>query len=235
MADAETAAAEANNREVPTVHAARGTSRITGPTPVQCLAVAEARLVAEALGAALAASPEIEVVRTCQVSELPSMAREHGPSVVVLRQRLPAGAVTVRQQRARCSAEIVVVGVGPGERELAAWARAGAIGCLADDASLAELQPAVTLAAKNLPYCSPSLLGTLFAYLRRVSPDPSDKSSALLTKREREIYDLLREGMSNKEIAAVLSLRVPTVKNHVHQILGKLGAHRRAELLKFAL
>ena len=58
---------------------------------------------------------------------------------------------------------------------------------------------------------------------RRPAPHPE------LTSREREIGALLVEGLSNKEIAARLLLGVSTVKNHVHNLLGKIDAHTRAE------
>ncbi len=50
-----------------------------------------------------------------------------------------------------------------------------------------------------------------------------------LTDREREIVELLDQGLSNKEIAQRLAIRLPTVKNHVHSILEKLNVHRRGE------
>jgi DNA-binding NarL/FixJ family response regulator len=50
-----------------------------------------------------------------------------------------------------------------------------------------------------------------------------------LTSREREILDLIDEGLSNKQIAQQLRIELSTVKNHVHNILGKLGVQRRGE------
>jgi inosine-uridine nucleoside N-ribohydrolase len=50
-----------------------------------------------------------------------------------------------------------------------------------------------------------------------------------LTSRELEVVELIEKGLSNKEIAAQLSIAVTTVKNHVHSILDKLKVHRRGE------
>ena len=58
---------------------------------------------------------------------------------------------------------------------------------------------------------------------------PQDGRGRALTRREREILELIDEGLSNKQIAQRLRIELPTVKNHVHHILGKLGVHRRAE------
>jgi DNA-binding CsgD family transcriptional regulator len=56
-----------------------------------------------------------------------------------------------------------------------------------------------------------------------------------LTRREREIVALLEQDLSNKEIAVRLGIEVATVKNHVHNVLGKLGLNRRSEILKATL
>jgi DNA-binding NarL/FixJ family response regulator len=55
-----------------------------------------------------------------------------------------------------------------------------------------------------------------------------------LTIRERQIVDLLGEGLSNKEIAAQLHVAVHTVKSHVHNILEKLSLHTRLEIAAYA-
>ena len=55
------------------------------------------------------------------------------------------------------------------------------------------------------------------------------EETAALTPREIEIVRLIDQGCSNKQIAATLSIELPTVKNHVHNLLDKLGVHRRGE------
>jgi DNA-binding NarL/FixJ family response regulator len=58
---------------------------------------------------------------------------------------------------------------------------------------------------------------------------PAAHAGPGLTDREREVAVLLERGMSNKEIAGALGIEVPTVKNHVHHVLEKLGVRRRGE------
>ena len=72
------------------------------------------------------------------------------------------------------------------------------------------------------------------ALLRRVSalsPPTLDRPGAIgaLTAREREIIQLIDQGLSNKEIANQLCLEISTVKNHVHNVLDKLHVHRRSQ------
>jgi len=64
-----------------------------------------------------------------------------------------------------------------------------------------------------------------------VRVDPADPG---LTRREREVFTLLGQGLSNKEIADKLNLSVPTVKHHVHSILEKFGYDRRYQVMKTA-
>jgi DNA-binding NarL/FixJ family response regulator len=61
-----------------------------------------------------------------------------------------------------------------------------------------------------------------------LGPPPSSALDCL-TAREREIVALISQGFSNKEIAAALTISIPTVKSHVHNVLGKIGAERRTE------
>jgi DNA-binding NarL/FixJ family response regulator len=58
---------------------------------------------------------------------------------------------------------------------------------------------------------------------------------AALTCRERQVSELIIQGLSNKEIAASLGIAMPTVKTHVHHILAKLSLHRRSELAALIL
>jgi DNA-binding NarL/FixJ family response regulator len=66
-------------------------------------------------------------------------------------------------------------------------------------------------------------LGALAAERAPIPPD------VRLTRREREVAALMREDLSNKEIATRLHIEVATVKNHVHNVLDKLQVHRRGE------
>jgi DNA-binding NarL/FixJ family response regulator len=65
--------------------------------------------------------------------------------------------------------------------------------------------------------------------ISRLSNDPSAVPEARLTSREQEIFRLIQEGLSNKEIAARLQIAPNTVKNHVHHLLEKLKVRNRHE------
>jgi two-component system nitrate/nitrite response regulator NarL len=125
---------------------------------------------------------------------------------------------------------VFAITVPNSECAVVACAELGVAGFVTTDASLDELVRALESVACGDLVCSPATAGAL---LRRVAAlaheRPQDDRFALLTGREREIVDLLADGLSNKQIAHRLYIELATVRNHVHNILGKLGVHRRAE------
>jgi two-component system nitrate/nitrite response regulator NarL len=116
------------------------------------------------------------------------------------------------------------------EELVLAHAEAGVSGYVGSDSSADELVSALGSAVRGEMLCSPRIAGSL---LRRVADVARERapSAALarLTRREQEIVRLIDEGLSNKQIAQRLSIELATVKNHVHNILEKLGVARRAE------
>lgn len=127
-------------------------------------------------------------------------------------------------------AKLVALGVVRQHDDVIACAEAGVAGYVFRDASLDELIETIEAAARGELRCSPELAATL---LRRVAnlaaQQPPIVADASITRREREILDLVGEGFSNKQIAAHLLIEVATVKNHVHNILEKLGVRTRGE------
>jgi two-component system nitrate/nitrite response regulator NarL len=80
--------------------------------------------------------------------------------------------------------------------------------------------------------CSPRIAATLFRRVAALAADRrvgDERTLRRLTRRERQIVDLIADGLSNKEIAHRLQIEFATVKNHVHNILEKLQVTRRAD------
>lgn len=128
------------------------------------------------------------------------------------------------------SVAIVVIGVTGDEVELLGFVEAGACGYVTRDDSLSDLVSAIQCAARGEAVCSPRVTRALMRRLQvRAMANDDASGLAALTAREAEIVDLLGEGLSNKEIALRLYIELPTVKNHVHNILAKLGVTRRGE------
>jgi two-component system, NarL family, nitrate/nitrite response regulator NarL len=151
------------------------------------------------------------------------------PDITLIDLASPDGTSAARAlRRGWPSSGIVAVGVGEADPEVVRWAEAGVSGLVSREATLAELLDAIEAAAKEEVVTSPAVAAAL---LRRVASFPGEtrRNSPALTRREREIVGLIGRGLSNKEIASSLRIEIPTVKNHVHNILEKLRVGRRVE------
>lgn len=132
---------------------------------------------------------------------------------------------------------VLAINVPARERDVIACAEAGVACCLTAEASIEDLVRAVASVGRGEAPCSPWTAAVL---LRRVATLARERRApatlgvpapipAQLTARELEIVQLVDQGLSNKEIAQKLCIELPTVKNHVHRILDKLGVRRRAD------
>lgn len=120
----------------------------------------------------------------------------------------------------------------------AAYARraldAGAAGFVVKHAASTELVLAIRAALQGGTYLTPSLAGQV---LRSIQQEPASANdpAAHLTPRQREILQLLAEGLSAKEAAAKLQISARTVEFHKYQMMEVLGCHHSADLIHFAI
>ena len=128
------------------------------------------------------------------------------------------------------AAKIVAVGIPDDESAILGLAEAGVSGYVTVEQPLAELVAAVEAAANDELQCSPRVAAALAKRVATLAGGPRGNGERRLTRREREIAALIAEGLLNKQIARRLSIEQATVKNHVHNILAKLGASRRDEV-----
>jgi DNA-binding NarL/FixJ family response regulator len=196
--------------------------------------VSGVRLHREGLIAALSGEDGIEVDgSTGNLQEAQSLTSAGSVDVVLLdlpateknRTELAAAVRTAIHTRF-----VILSSVEQGT-EVVAWAEAGASGIIDPDSSLDELRAILTTVVCGERTCSPRIAATLMreAHVLAQSRRSVDGTDGRLTQRESETLRLICEGLSNKEIAAHLSLRLPTVKNHVHRSFEKIGARNRAE------
>jgi two-component system nitrate/nitrite response regulator NarL len=165
------------------------------------------------------------------VKEALAALEEVGPDIVLLDMPAPAGANAVRALVAAApQVKVVALAVPEVERDVLAFAEAGAAGYVAREGSMEDLVAVVESVSRGEVLCSPGIAATL---LRRVGALARERANepidGRLTARELDVLRLIEEGRSNKEIARALSIALPTVKNHVHSILEKLNVHRRTE------
>jgi len=196
----------------------------------------------EGLAEVLARRDGIELVGTAadpDVVPLPVLAsRGVERTIIVLDAAgVDVAEVALRIARASCG-PVLAINVPVRERDVIACAEAGVACCLTAEASIDDLVAAIASVARGEARCSPWTAAVL---TRRVAALARERRAPLaevaepaspaagLTVRELEIVELVDQGLSNKEIARRLCIELPTVKNHVHHILEKLGVRRRAD------
>ncbi len=198
--------------------------------PVRVAIAGDIRLHRDTLAEALAREPGLLVVEVAPAdpSACEALAAS-GPDVVVVDSSHGGSLVAVEEVSSWApSARIVVLAVPESEPAVLGLVEAGASALIPADASQAEVIEAVKGAGQGESFCPPRVTAALLDRLRRLTHE-RQITGTCLTSREVEVTRLIDEGFSNKEIAARLSIAVPTVKNHVHNILEKLGVGRRSE------
>ena len=114
--------------------------------------------------------------------------------------------------------------------------RAGARGYLLKDSADTELLRAVTAVAAGESYFSPSVANVMLDdYVKRLAEKGVGDRFDALSEREREIFQLVAEGQSNKKVAEILCISPTTVETHRAHILQKLDLHSTAELVLYAV
>ena len=102
-------------------------------------------------------------------------------------------------------------------------------GFVTRDSSVDELLAVLEAAMVGEIRCSPRITGTLFRRVSTLAARRETGSIGNLTAREMDVLRCIERGLSNKEISRDLGIELSTVKNHVHNLLDKLGVHRRGE------
>jgi DNA-binding NarL/FixJ family response regulator len=173
----------------------------------------------------LGAAPDLD-------SCLAEVARER-PDVVLLDAATPDGPPALRRLAvAWPDVRVLVMGVREVETDVMRWVEAGAAGYISRNASVEDLKAALRRAARGEAVLPPRIAACLMRELAVLSAGRRQAQSEVwnLTAREEEVVELLRGGLSNAQIAARLQIELPTVKNHVHHILKKVGVERRDEV-----
>jgi len=205
--------------------------------PVRVLLVDDQALFREALATLLDVMAGVEVVGEAgDGDEALRRTGEVNPDVVLMDLRMPVldGVAATRRMRVEHpGVRVVALTTFDDDEDVFEALRAGAVGYLLKDVSSARLLEAVLAAARGESVLQPSVAAKVVARFARLSPaDLSARPQPLvvpLSDRELDVVRLLADGHSNREIAASLYLAEGTVKNHVTNVLAKLGARDRTQ------
>jgi two-component system nitrate/nitrite response regulator NarL len=203
----------------------------TGRQP-QIVIVSDSRLYREGLALSLARIDRVAVVGSAGslVSAIACIA-DTCPDVVLLDISM-VGGLTLPSALGSTGTRVKIIAfsVAETENEICACAEAGIAGYISRDGSAEDLVSAVESTMRGEVLCPPRVVASLFrrlAQFARTIGQPGPGST--LTGREHEILALIDKGLSNKQIARQLRISIATVKNHIHNLLDKLGVRRRGE------
>jgi DNA-binding NarL/FixJ family response regulator len=210
---------------------------VSGPVPpVRVLLVDDQALFREALATLLGVRPEIEVVGEAgNGAEALDRAATLHPDVVLMDLRMPVldGVSATRRLRVeQPGTRVLALTTFDDDEDVFAALRAGAVGYLLKDVSADRLVEALLAAARGESVLQPSVAAKVVARFAQLPDDAAPRPQPLvvpLSDRELEVLRLLADGGSNREIATALFLAEGTVKNHVTNVLAKLGARDRTQ------
>ena len=205
--------------------------------PVRILVADDHTIVREGLVRLLAEDDQCEVVAEASDGiEAVEKAASLQPSVAVVDLGMPKlhGLDVVRRICEESPRTKVLVLTAQDEEEYVLHAvRAGASGFLVKDSAASELLAAVKSLHAGQGYFGPHAARILAEQMRNPGDAPADPYEGL-TPREREVFHLVAEGMTTKEIAKELGVSVKTAENHRGRMMDKLGVHSAAEVVRYA-
>jgi DNA-binding NarL/FixJ family response regulator len=205
-------------------------------TPVRVLLADDQALFREALATLLGVRPEIEVVGEAgDGAQALDRAAQLRPDVVLMDLHMPVldGVAATRRLRVeQPGVRVLALTTFDDDEDVFAALRAGAVGYLLKDVSADRLVEALLAARRGESVLQPSVAAKVVARFAGLPDEPRPRPQPLvvpLSDRELDVVRLLAGGRSNREIAQELYLAEGTVKNHVTNVLAKLGARDRTQ------
>ncbi|WP_438481607.1 response regulator [Oleiharenicola lentus] len=204
---------------------------------LRILLVDDQSLFREALRTLLSLQEDFEIIAEAENGERAlALAKVHKPDVILMDLRMPVmgGVEATRRINATLpGSRVVVLTTFEEDEEIFEAMRAGALGYLLKACSADKLCESVRAAAKGTSVLEPSVAARMMAELNRLSARegkrPVQTLAEPLSERELGVLRLLAEGRSNKEIGSALNITEGTVKNHMTNVLGKLGVLDRTQ------
>jgi DNA-binding NarL/FixJ family response regulator len=208
---------------------------------IKLLLVEDNRLLREGLTVMLKKQQDMNVVETVGNGEnIMAIMRKYKPEILLLdlglRSRNSLHLVKLVKKNFP-GAKVVIMDLIPTQADVFEFVQAGVSGFILKDATVTEFLTTIRSVAIGLQVLPDNLTGSLFSQIVEHAlngPNPSLlNDSVRMTKREKQVIELIADGHSNKEIAQNLHLSTYTIKSHVHNILEKLALSTRVQIAKY--
>ena len=210
---------------------------------IRLLLIEDNRLLREGITSFIKESSDIRMATAPRTDEnISQKIQNFKPTVVLLDLgvRSQNNLHLVKTVRNASSAtKIIVMGLIPTQGDILDFVRAGVSGFILKDATNGDFLKTIRSVAQGAKVLPSKLTGSLFSGIAELTVSRAKESSSILmesvrmTRRERQVMELIYKGMTNKEIAEQLHLSTYTVKSHVHNILEKLALHTRVQIAKY--
>lgn len=225
-------------------------ARSSATPRVRVLVVDDQRLMRDGIISLLGLQPAVEVVGSASNGqEAVEQAKALTPDVVLMDIRMPlmngvAAAAAIRAAQSRC--QVLMLTTFDDDEYIMDALRAGACGYLLKDIPAPELAQAIVAAHNGVFQLDPAVAAKVVSSLQGNQSRPAATTAAGqtraigrdvlvdLTEREREVLRLIAQGATNREIAATLIISEGTVKNHISNILSRLGLRDRTQAAIYA-
>lgn len=206
------------------------------------LLIEDNRLLREGIAAILEGHGDFEVVAVAEDGNALAEMRRSGqaPDVVLLDLGLEKSNSLQLMKLLRAEqpgVRVIAMGILPDQVDMVEFVEAGGSGFILKSAGLRDYLETIKAVARGEKVLPSTLTASLFTQIVEsalASGAGIPDSAIRLTSREKEVVELISEGLSNKEIATRLHIATHTVKSHVHNILEKLALNSRLQIAAFA-
>jgi two-component system response regulator NreC len=218
--------------------------------PITVMLVDDHELVRRGLRSFLGTRPDVEVVGEAENGpQALALALQLRPDVVIMDISMPGmdGMEVTRRLKENCpDCSVLALTVHEDKQYFIEMLSAGASGYVTKQAAADELGAAIQAVARGQVYLQPALARWLLEDYQRLNHDAVAQATPpqaeaevfgldVLSVRERQVLELVGQGLSNQEIGARLDLSPKTIARHRERIMHKLNMHSRTELVKFAI
>ena len=204
---------------------------------IRVLLVDDQSIIREGLSSLLRSKPDIEIVGEAENGQAAvEIAIALQPDIVLMDVRMPVmdGVAAIRSLRQKApDIKVLVLTTFDDDEYITKAMGFGAKGYLLKDTPSEELAQAIRAVHKGYTQMGPGLFDKVMLAPAKVEPELSPEFEQL-TPREKEVLELIAQGLNNREIAKALYISERTVKNHINSILSRLNLRDRTQAAIFA-